>query len=153
MSYESLPKDLKNMIADFGWNIAAKQLHNNLQTCTEINSWKLHIVFQKQKVYCRRSRMYVPNPVQIFRPISWFGNSWRVLFDWCVVDEFLHRLDFRKRVVRSTGSRRKWRSRISNWRNLLLLDTFFKILLRLPQDPFKPTYKAERFNGLKWVWD
>ena len=153
MSYELLPNDLKNLVAEMCWDITARQLQNNLQTCTEICDWKLHTVFLKQKVYCRRTRRYMDSPLRVFRPISWFGNSWRTLFDWNVVNEFLHRLDFRKRVVKKMGSRMEWVLLISNWRNLLLLDTFFKILLHVSEDPFKPTYRAERFSGIKWLWN
>ena len=153
MSYETLPKDLQNLIPGFAWAITAKQMHNNLQTCTEIKDWHLHLVFLKQNVWCRRSRMYRPSPLRVFRPISWFGNSWKNIFDWSVTEEFLHRLDFRKRVVKRTGTREQWTDLISNWRNLVLLDSFFKILMKIPQDPFKPTYKTERFSGIKWLWD
>ena len=153
MSYDSLPKDLKNLISDFAWEITAEQLHRDLQLCTEIRQWHLHVVFLKRNVWCKRSRRYVPTPLHVFRPISWFNSGWRSVFDWLVVSEFLHRLDFRKRVVRSTGTRSQWIQRVSNWRNLLLLDTFFKILLSLPQDPFKPTYRDARFSGIKWLWD
>ena len=112
----------------------------------------VHLVFLKNNVWCKRSRRYVPSPFRVFRPISWFNNSWRSIFDWLVVDEFLHRLDFRKRVVKRTGTRPEWIKRMTNWRNLLLLDNLFKILLKSPHDPFKPTYKAERFSGIKWLW-
>ena len=153
MSYDSLPNDLKNLIADFSWQITAQVMHTDLQLCTEIKDMHLHVLFLRKNVWCRRSRRYVPSPLDVFRPISWFNNGWRSLFDWLVVTEFLHRLDFRKRVVRSTGTRAQWIKRVSNWRNLLLLDTFFKILLTVPQDPFKPTYKDERFSGIKWLWN
>ena len=156
MSYNSLPKDLKNLITGFGWQITAKQLHDNLQTLSEIKKWQLHIVFLKKNVWCRRSRMYTYSPLTVFRPISWFGtrfSGWRILFDWIVVQEFLHRLDFRKRIVFRTGTRKQWLLKITDWRNVLLVDSFWKTLLRVSQDPFKPTYKEERFTGIKWLWD
>lgn len=152
MGYLDLPKDLQNVICDFGWQITAKQLRKSLQKCLEISKWKLNPMVLKRKVWCRRHRDYVENPLRVFRPISWFRNSWKVLFDWCLVTELLHRLDFRKRAVKRTGTREQWVVRLRNWRRIRWLSNFFEMMLDLKTDPFKPTFKTERFDNMKWFF-
>ena len=152
MGFRTLPKDLQNLISDFGWEITTKQLDKSLQTCLEIKSWKLHPHVLRRKVWCSRFRDYVESPLVIFRPISWFRNCWKTLFDWCTVTEILHRLDFRKRAVKRTGTRSQWVNRLRNWRRIRWLSSFFSMMMDLETDPFKPTFKTERFDNMKWVF-
>jgi len=150
MSFHSLPKDLQNLISGFCWEITAKRMMQNLKTCKEIKKWNLHPLLLKINVWCTRRRDYVRSPLVVFRPIAQFGNSWKAVFDWSVVYEILHRLDFRKRVVKRSGSRVDWMNRMRSWRQIRWMDKFFLMMMMETEDPFKPTFKKERFVGMKW---
>ena len=152
MSFKSLPKDLQNVIVGFSWGITAKQLYNNLSTCAKIVNWDLHPVFIRNRVWCSHTHDYVENPLSVFRPIAWFGNNWKAVFDWCIVSEILHRLDFRKRMVRRVGTRDRWLARLKNWRTIRVLNSFFAMMMHLNRSPFKPTYQSQRFNHMKPFW-
>ena len=81
MSFFALPTDLQNLVTAFCWEISAKRLERNLKTCEEVQRWKLHPVFLKSKVWCKHKTRYTSNPLVVFRPILWFGNSWKSIFD------------------------------------------------------------------------
>lgn len=145
-TFHSIPTDLQNLIVEFCWSITAQRFLSNLKTCTEIKNWKLHPMFFKLNVWCVHKRRYVANPLRVFRPIMWFGNIWRLVFNWECVEEVLYRLDFRKGGVREMGTREQWSRRLRNWRNILYFDGFFT-LMALLTNPFKPTFRTQRFEG------
>lgn len=145
-TFHSIPTDLQNLIVEFCWSITAQRFLSNLKTCTEIKNWKLHPMFLKLNVWCVHKRRYVANPLRVFRPIMWFGNIWRYVFNWECVEEVLYRLDFRKNGVREMGTREQWSKRLRNWRNILYFDGFFTLMALLP-NPFKPTFRTQRFEG------
>mgnify|MGYP003725924681 CR=1 FL=1 len=144
MSFFSLPADLQNLVTAFCWEISAKRLERNLKTCEEVQKWKLHPVFLKSKVWCNHKMRHTSTPLVVFRPIVWFGNSWKSIFDWNAVFEVLYRLDFRKNAVREIGTRADWVERLKNWRNILYFDGFFTLMMYEPN----PTYKQQRFTAL-----
>ena len=150
MSFEELPNELKCVISDFAWECKWKDVQKDLNTCDEIKSLKISSVFLRQQMWSLKYKRYIPNPLTTFEPICNYTGEWFDFIDWCSVQEMLWRLDFRRKIVRIVQTRDGWRKILmKNWRNIKVLDEFYKFLLYTQVNCFKPSCKPVRFNCLQ----
>ena len=78
----------------------------------------------------------------IFEPISAF-LSYRDLFEWDTVYNKLWQLDFRKRVVKSLGSRGRWHLRFAlDWKTIMDFAMFLNIVMKRRR-VLKPTLEMK----------
>ena len=149
MSFETLPKVLKNLVCEFAFDANWKITNRNLEMCGKIVRLDISPVFLRQQMWSWSHGTFLPNPLVVFRPIKQFTGRWSDMIDWHSVNELLHRLDFRRKFVRVAGTRLDWFQKFrSNWLNIRLFDSFFRVMLHSATPCFKPTYQMQRFDSL-----
>ena len=149
MSFERLPKVLKNLVCEFGFGVDWETTHSNLEMCEKIASFHISPVFLRLQMWSWSHGNFLPNPLVVFRPIQQFTGRWSDMIDWHAVNELLYRLDFRRKFVRVAGTRHEWFQKFrNNWLNICLFDSFFRVMLHSAIPCFKPTYQEQRFNCL-----
>lgn len=147
--FQDLPKDLKNIVCEFAYGARWDLVQKDVKTCLEIKNMGISGVFTRQTMWSPVYRTYMPSPLLNFEPIRNFGR-WLDYIDWHAVQEFLWRLDFRRRFVRLIASREQWRQRLKkNWRNIKMFDDFYRFLLYTRVPCFKPLWKPVGFRALK----
>jgi hypothetical protein len=143
MRFSVLPTDLQDMVVGFCFEIRLSDLKRDLDTIFEIKAWDLPPRLLPDTVFCPETYGYVPHPTRVYRPLSHFTNKLR-LFDMFRVFDVLHRLDFRKREVRSMGSRWDWMRKLKEWEFLGLFSLFFKDVEKNPSN-LKPNWLGVPF--------
>ena len=131
MNLVTLPVDLQDLVVQFAYEIKLKDLKKDLTVITEVKSWNLHPSFIRGRVWCDRMWGLVSNPLDVYLPLTWFQDRF-VFFDMGLVDEVLGRLDFRKKDVRSMGSRWDWVIYLQEWEFMGLFAVFFRIMQENP---------------------
>ena len=150
MGFNELPIDLKNIISAFAYDCKWHVTENDLEMCEKIKSMDLSSVFVRDVMWSKKYKEYLPCPLKVFEPISNFTGDWFDYFDWHSVQEFLWRLDFRRRWVKFANSRCQWRTAfVENWQNIKTFDDFYRFLLYTRVPCFKPLWNPCGFNGLK----
>ena len=150
MGFDGLPKDLKNMVSEFAYDCKWEIVKNDLEMCTTVQEMDISSVFTRNVMWSHKYQAYLPNPLFEFEPIRNYTGSWGDFFDWHAVQEFLWRLDFRRRFVKLVHTRREWRVLFKNdWKNILMLDSFYRFLLYTRVPCFKPLWKPCGFKCMK----
>ena len=138
MFFSALPADLQDLVIGFCFEIRLKELKRDIDTIFEIKAWDLPPNLLPSLVFCPETYGYVPHPMLVYRPLRHFTNKLR-LFDMFRVFDVLHRLDFRKREVRSMGSRWDWLEKLQEWEFIGLFSTFFREVNKNPSN-LKPNW-------------
>jgi hypothetical protein len=150
MGFDGLPKDLKNVIADFTWQCKWEMAEKDMNTCEEITRMQISPVFHRHVMWSNRYHSYIPNPLKKFEPIRNFTNNWSDFVDWHAVQDMLWRLDFRRKFVKLVHTRDEWRRMFAaDWRSIEKFDCFYRFLLYTRVPCFKPIWKPCGFQGLK----
>ena len=149
MGFEELPTDLKNLVCGFAYAQNWSKTKSSLQTCEKIASYNISPVFLRLQMWSWAYCAFLPNPLNVFEPICQYTGRWSDMVDWHAVNELMHRLDFRRRIVRMGGTRRQWfRKFKENWLNIVQFDTFYRVMLHSGVKCFKPTYEVVRLEQL-----
>jgi len=149
MGFYDIPKVLQNMVCEFAFATNWPKTLQSLQMCEEIARRDISPVFLRQQVWSWSYESYLPNPNVCFEPIEQLTGVWSDIIDWHAVNELLFRLDFRRNIVKSCGSRKKWFEKFRrNWLNITEFDAFYRVLLHVHSDCFKPTYVTQRADQL-----
>ena len=149
MSFETLPKVLKNLVCEFAFDNNWTRTASSLEMCEKIARYEISPVFLRSQMWSWSHATFLPNPLRVFLPIQQFTGRWSDMVDWHAVNELLYRLDFRRKFVRVGGTRHEWFQKFrDNWLNIRLFDSFFRIMLHSTIPCFKPTYESQRFNCL-----
>ena len=147
--FHELPTDLKNVVCDFAYCTPWDLVRKDLEMCAELQEMDISPVFTRKGMWSTFYKEYLPSPLVKFEPIRHFGE-WRDYIDWNAVQEFLWRLDFRRRFVRTISTRDGWRARLKkNWRDIKIFDDFFRFLLYTRVPCFKPIWKPVGFHAIK----
>jgi len=149
MRFSNLPKDVKNIVCGFAYDQNWEKTASSLRICLETK--KLHIspVFLRLQMWSWTYLAFIPSPLYVFEPIHNFTGRWADMVDWHAVNELLFRLDYRKSIVRIAGCRKDWYKKFTtNWLNIRLFDSFYRILLHSGFNCFKPTYMHQGANCL-----
>ena len=150
MGFENVPKDLKNVISAFAYDCLWEIVEKDMETCKEVHEMGLSTVFTRDVMWSCKYREYIPSPLRQFEPIRNYTGSWADYIDWHAVQEFLWRLDFRRKFVKLVNTRAEWRSLFKqDWRNILIFDNFYRFLLYTRVPCFKPIWKPCGFNSLQ----
>ena len=150
MGFQELPKVLKNIVAEFAYDVKWEEMENDLVMCERLRRMEISSVFTRQIMWSKQAREYIPNPLTSFVPIRHYTGFWSDYIDWHAVQELLWRLDFRLRFVRFINTRREWRRSFKkNWENIKVFDHFYRFLLCTRVPCFKPLWKRCGFNCLK----
>ena len=150
MEFTDLPKDLKNVISAFAYGCKWEIVEKDLKMCETVKNMEISWCFTRDVMWSHKYMEYIPSPLICFEPIQNFTGSWSDYFEWHSVQEFLWRLDFRRRFVKLMYSRREWRLLFKkDWKNILMLDAFYRFLLYTRIPCFKPLWEPCGFNAIK----
>jgi len=150
MVFDELPKELKNIIAGYAYDMKWQEVVTDLQMCEKVRRMDISGVFTRQIMWSKKHREYIPSPLIAFHPIRHYTGCWADYIDWHSVQELLWRLDFRLRFVRFCNSRYDWRESFKkNWENIKVFDHFYRFLLYTRVPCFKPLWKRCGFSCLK----
>jgi len=149
MSFQELPKVLKNVVCDFAFRCNWKQTAESLQMCTKVKDYNISPLFLRLQMWSKDYQMFMPNPLIIFEPIERFTGRWCDLVDWHAVNELLYRFDYRRKFVKYGGTRRQWFVKFrEDWSSVRFFDAFYRVLLHSGIKCFKPTYALQRMSQL-----
>jgi len=150
MGFEDLPLDLKNAISAFAYDCKWKIVEKDLETCETLQKMEISSVFTREVMWSVKYSEYRSSPLVEFEPIQNYTGCWADYIDWHSVQEFLWRLDFRRRFVKLVYTRGEWRLLFKeDWQNILLLDAFYRFLLYTRVPCFKPLWLECGFNCMK----
>lgn len=149
MSFEELPKVLKNMVCEFAYDVNWEKTQSSLRMCETIKNYALSPVFLRPEMWSWHYCQFVASPLHVFEPIHRYTGRWSDIVDWHAVNELLYRLDYRRRIVKVGGTRLQWFQKFKrNWLNVRQFDTFYRIMLHSQIRCFKPTYEQQRVEQL-----
>ena len=94
MGFQELPKVLKNIVAEFAYDVKWEEMENDLEMCERLHRMEISSVFTRQIMWSKQAREYIPNPLISFVPIRHYTGFWSDYIDWHAVQELLWRLDF-----------------------------------------------------------
>ena len=150
MGFKALPNDLKNVISSFAYDCKWEITEKDLEMCQTVLEMEISSVFTRNVMWSAKYREYRLNPLIEFEPLQNYTGTWADYFDWHAVQEFLWRLDFRRRFVKLVHTRTEWRLLFKqSWQNIMLLDSFYRFLLYTRVPCFKPLWKPCGFNCLQ----
>ena len=133
MGFFALPVDLQDLVIGFCFEIRYKELKCDLDIISEINRWELPPSIVPRTLFCAETYNYEMHPLLVYRPLKHFASKLR-LFNMMRIRQVLDRLDFRKREVRSMGSRWDWYENLQeSWEFVGLFSVFFRKMVNLPQ--------------------
>ena len=149
MSFEELPKVLKNLVCEFAFATSWRQTRKSLEMCEKVANYGFSPLFLRRQMWSWACGTFFPSPLVVFRPISRLTGRWSDMIDWHAVNELLYRLDYRRKVVRMGGTRHQWFEKFrADWLNVRQFDQFYRVILHSTIPCFKPTYERQRFNSL-----
>ena len=132
MSFSALPADLQDLVIGFCYKIRYNELKHDLDVISEINRWCLPPCLLPRTIFCRETYNYEHHPTVVYRPLNHFHSKLR-LFNMLQIHEVLNRLDFRKREVRTMGSRWDWLENLQKWEFVGLFSVFYRNIEKFPQ--------------------
>ena len=164
MSFEKLPKVLKNVVCEFAYASNWEKTHSSLKMCETIKSFGISPVFLRLEMWSWQYCQFVQSPLRVFEPIHCFTSRWSDIVDWHAVNELLHRLDYRRHIVKTFGTRHEWFKKFKqNWQTVRQFDMFYRLMLHSQVLCFKPTYEKQRvtelsswnspFTSARWLLD
>ena len=164
MSFEKLPKVLKNLVCEFAYASNWETTQSDLKMCETIQSFSISPVFLRLEMWSWHYCQFVPSPLRVFQPIHLFTDRWSDIVDWHAVNELLYRLDYRRRTVKAFGTRHEWFKKFKqNWQTVRHFDMFYRLMLHSSVMCFKPTYELQRvtelsswnspFTSARWLLD
>ena len=149
MNLGQLPVDLQNLICDFAWKTNLLCVKSSLKTILMLKTLRLPCNFYHGMVWSWEEKRYMSNPLVVFFPIGEF----EVLFNGTRIRAILFQLDFRKRAVRHCGTRAKWLEKFDLcWTFYVQFALFYKLLEKLPVNPYCPTYTTELSRSGSRFW-
>ena len=126
-----LPLDLQDLVLQFTYNMRRSEVVESLEQILIIKQMRLPFFFFRDRIWSWHYAMFLPNPVDHFMPIVYFGGSYRDIFDTDAFFSLLIGLDFRRKKVKRFGSRERWLDRmLCSWDMVLPFSSFYKMLLR-----------------------
>ena len=142
MGFGDLPEDLKNIVSAFAYDCKWGTVETDMKMCEFVREMNISPVFTREVMWSAKYREYRRNPFQEFEQIQTYTGSWADYFDWHSVQELIWRLDFRRKFVRLVHSRMEWRLLFKrDWRNIEMLDNFYRFLLYTRVPCFNPLWK------------
>ena len=139
-TFADLPVVLQDLCTGFVWKLPYGLVKENLDALLLIKSIKLPPLFYRTRLFYRPFCCHIYNPLVIYVPF-W---SYHELFDIYGIKELLYNLDFRKRNVKSAGSRWFWMNSFGeHYMNIIQFGMFYKILLAGGQNIWTPTYNIQ----------
>ena len=127
-----LHEDLLDIVCSFAYNTTYCDVFYSLRYYLLINWFNVPRALIRGRIFSFKYLRVVRNPLYVFEPISAF-ISYRDLFEWDAVYHQLWQLDFRKRIVKSLGSRGRWHLRFAlDWKTIIDYAVFRRIVLKNP---------------------
>ena len=149
MKFEQLPTDLQSLICDFAWKTDLPCVRSSLKTILMLKTLKLPCNFYHGMVWSWAEQRYMSNPLVVFFPVSDFN----ILFNGSRIRNILFQLDFRKRAVKHCGTRVNWLEKFDIcWTFYVQFAIFYRILEKLPSNPYCPTYTKELSRSGSRFW-
>lgn len=144
VTFRDLPVVLQDMCTDFAWKIPFEVVDQNLDELLLIKRLALPPMFYRMRMFHRPMCSHIYSPLDIYVPF-W---SYHELFNVYRIKELLYNLDFRKKYVKSAGSRYFWLNSFEeHYLNIMQFGMFYKILLACGQNIWTPTYNWQLRSG------
>ena len=164
MSFEQLPIELKSLVSGFCFKTTWEETEKSLEMCTKIKNLDISPLFLRLQMWSWSYLQFLPNPLHVFEPINRYTGRWSDIIDWHSVNELLYRLDYRRRIVKTFGTRHEWFKKFKqNWQTVRHFDMFYRLMLHSSVMCFKPTYELQRvtelsswnspFTSARWLLD
>jgi hypothetical protein len=126
-----LPVDLQDLVLQFAYNMRRPDVLDSLEQILDIKDMQLPFFFFRERIWSWHYAMFLPNPINQFLPIVYFGGSYSDIFDTDSFFSLLIGLDFRRKKVKCFGSRTRWLDRmLCSWEMVKPFSSFYKMLLR-----------------------
>ena len=123
--------DLQDLVLQFAYNMRRTDVLDSLEQILDIKDLQLPFFFFRDRIWSWHYASFLPNPVEQFLPIDYFGGSYSDIFDTDAFWSLLIGLDFRRKKVKCFGSRLRWLDRmLCSWEMVVPFSSFFKMLLR-----------------------
>lgn len=140
--FEYLNEDLLDIVCSFAFDSSYCDVFYSLKYYLLINWFNVPRSLIRGRIFSLKYLRMLQNPLVVFEPISAF-ISYRELFEWDTVYHQLWELDFRKKIVKSLGSRGRWHLRFAlDWKTIMDYSMFRRILMN-SRNILKPTLKLE----------
>ena len=140
--FDYLHEDLLDIVCSFAYDCTYSDVFYSLKYYLLINWFNVPRSLIRGRIFSFKYLRVLQNPLFVFEPISTF-ISYRDLFEWDVVYHQLWQLDFRKRIVKSLGSRGRWHLRFAlDWKTIMDYAMFRRIVLK-KRHVLKPSLELE----------
>ena len=139
-TFEAIGEDLANIVCDFAFLTTYHDVFNSLKSFLMIDAFNVPSTLLRNRVFSPKYLRFIDNPLVVFEPVSCF-ESYRSIFDWNEIYCRLWQLDFRRSVVRSSGSRGRWHLRLTlTWTTALDFVLYYRALEITSGTIYKPTH-------------
>ena len=141
-----LPPVLVDIVLNYAFGVSKQQIRETLRVVDTIKAMDLPFFMLKSKLWSWNEKKFVPNITKSFVPLIEFGNDVNSLFDYDACYCFLLSLDFRKRIIRTFGTRDQWLERLMhNWLSFEPFAGFYKMVLHLDNTVLKKRWYLEPY--------
>ena len=142
--FRDLPVVLQNLCTDFAWETPFRLVTENLDVLLLIKSMNMPPMFFRPCLFHQSFCCHIHSPLEVYTPFWAYSE----LFNIYRIKELLYNLDFRKRNVKSAGTRFSWMNSFDkHYVNILYFGMFYKILLASGQNIWTPTYNQQLRTG------
>ena len=137
-----LNEDLLDIVCAFAFDSTYCDVFYSLKYYLLINWFNVPRTLIRPRIFSFKYLRVLESPLVLFEPITAF-LSYRDLFEWDTVYNKLWQLDFRKRVVKSLGSRGRWHLRFAlDWKTIMDFAMFLNIVMKR-RNVLKPTLEMK----------
>lgn len=141
-----LNEDLLDIVCGFAYDSSYCDVFYSLKYYLLVNWFNVPRTLIRPRIFSFKYLQVVQNPLIVFEPITSFF-SYRDLFEWDAIYNQLWQLDFRKRIVKSLGSRGRWHLRFAlDWKTILDYAVFRRIVLR-KRNVLKPSLEMKMVSA------
>ena len=140
-----IPPDLQNIVCMYAYDCDMRAVQRSLRLYADLKTMRLPFFFYREKIWDWSTRRFLASPMIVFEPIDRWDGIVNELFDQDAMYSFLLGLDFRKRKVRTFGTRERWLHRLStNWCVVEPFAAYYRMIMRSPENVMK---KREHLHG------
>ena len=140
--FDYLHEDLLDIVCAFAYDSTYCDVFYSLKYYSLVKCFNVPRSLIRGRIFSVKYMRVLYSPLIVFEPISSF-ISYRDLFEWDVVYHQLWQLDFRKRIVKSLGSRGRWHLRFAlDWKTILDYAIYRRMVLKT-RNVLKPSLEMK----------
>ena len=135
---EILPPVLVDIVLEYAYDTTRECLADDLEVYNTIDEMHLPFFMMKSKIWSWKTRSFVKSPLMEYLPLVNFDDDITRLFDFDACYCFLLSLDFRRRIVRTFGTRDQWVERLMhNYLSFEPFGGFYRMILHIRESVMK----------------